>query len=506
MPNQLQSNAMVWLYFTDDAIAKKGKCLYCNQLISYEKSTFSNLTRHLKRKHPEVLGNVSKNHLHYVWNHYTKEPEMKAKCLYCQSCISCPHNSVSNMIRHMKYKHPSIPLVNHVEFIQQEEERLYDEQDSLPDAMEESFKEPELEMESNGDRKIHQDDQEVIEEIVHDTQSQLYVTLTEHMPAQRSNLWSCFKKDPAGTKAKCLLCGQLMSLAKSTFTNLRRHIQRRHPHLLEQVAPQPYTLGSRIWVHFVKEPGKRARCRYCGSTISYQYTTSSLARHMRIKHPNIELEGEITPDAHSQDYEKLYQDDAVSNSVEGLISVNESDGEFEGRNGGLIELQPVKNAELSEPIKLEIIDLNPQPKRNVEQEQEEIVRNTRYQSGRVRHYDQGSIEHNDSEQEYDMTEILEETVIGQIIDPIKTADTTDAGFAKYENTAKGQNPLAFDMRNIPTKAAAYATHVALEIESLHPRQRAIAQKLISDILFNGKLENLTEHSMLIVRVGTFEHE
>lgn len=222
---------------------------------------------------------------------------------------------------------------------------------------------------------------------------------------------------------------------------------------------------------------------------------------MRVKHPNISLEGEITPDVHNPDYEKIYQDDAVPSSVDGLISVNESDGEFEGRNGGLIELQPVKNAELSEPIKLEIIDLNPQPKRNVDQHQEQIERSTRYQSGRVRHYDQGSAEHNDSEQEYDMTEILEETVIGQIMDPIKTADTTDAGYA-----SKRQNSLSFDMRHVSTKAAAYATHVALEIESLHPRQRAIAQKLISDILFNGKLENLTEHSMLIPRVGTFERE
>uniref|UniRef100_A0A182MAB6 BED-type domain-containing protein n=1 Tax=Anopheles culicifacies TaxID=139723 RepID=A0A182MAB6_9DIPT len=388
MPNQLQSNAMVWLYFTDDAVAKKGKCMYCGQLISYEKSTYSNLTRHLKRRHPNVLDNVSK-----------------------------------------KY--------NTVEFIQQDEDRLYNGPPSLQDAIEETFKTPELGIESNlnaiemmpdngtssgkieymntnSHSKINENDQEVIEEIVHDAKS------------------------------------------------------------LQDVQ---YSLGSKIWIHFVKEPGKRARCRYCGSNISYQYTTSSLARHIRIKHPNISLEGEITPDIHSQDYEKLYQDEAVPNSVEGLISANESDGEFEGRNGGLIELQPVKNAELSEPIKLE-----------------------------VRHFDQGSTEQNDSEQEYDMTEILEETVIGQIIDPIKTADTTDAGFAKYENTRKGQNSLGFDMRHISTKAAAYATHVALEIESLHPRQRAIAQKLISDIMFNGKLGNLTEHSMLVVRVGTFERE
>lgn len=329
------------------------------------------------------------------------------------------------------------------------------------------------------------------------------------MPGQRSNMWSCFKKDKMGTKAKCLLCGQLMSLEKSTFTNLRRHIQRRHPHIHDQVAPQTIRLGTKIWFHFVKEFDKRARCRHCESSISYQYTTSSLARHLRARHPNISMDDYATPDVHGEDYEKMYQNGTVPNSVDGLISANESDGEYEGKSNGLIELQPVKNAELSEPIKLEIIDLNPQPKQNAdEQHHEQIERSTNYQQGRVnvRHFEQEVSEQNDSEQEYDMAEILEETVIGQIIDPIKTAETTDAGYAKHANTRKGQNSLSFDMKHIPTKTAAYATHVALEIESLHPRQRAIAQKLISDILFNGKLENLTEHSMLLVRVGTFENE
>ncbi|XP_053665609.1 uncharacterized protein LOC128714754 [Anopheles marshallii] len=320
------------------------------------------------------------------------------------------------------------------------------------------------------------------------------------MPGQRSTLWNCYKKDPNGTKAKCLICGQIMSLAKSTFTNLRRHILRKHPHIQEQVAPQQInTLGNKIWIHFIKEQGKRGRCRYCDRSISYQYTTSSLARHVRIQHPNVWLENDNLTEAPNQDYEKLYQDDGVPNSVDGLMSVNELDGEFEGsRNNGLIELQSVKNAGLSEPIKLEIIDLNPQPKRNDEEQHEQIERNTRFQPERARRYDQRSLEQNDSEQEYDMGEILEETVIGQIIDPIKTAETIDAGYAK--------NSVPFDMKHLPTKAAAYATHIALEIESLLPRQRAIAQKLISDILFNGKLENLTEHSMLIVRVGTFERE
>uniref|UniRef100_A0A182Y5S4 BED-type domain-containing protein n=1 Tax=Anopheles stephensi TaxID=30069 RepID=A0A182Y5S4_ANOST len=331
------------------------------------------------------------------------------------------------------------------------------------------------------------------------------------MPAQRSNLWSFFKKQPTGAKAKCLMCGQMMSLEKSTFTNLRRHIRRKHPSLQDQVTPRPHMLGQRIWSHYVKEPDKKARCRHCDRSITYQYTTSSLARHLRYKHSDVFVEDdvEIVSGYHSQEefIEKMYDESGEQHGVEELISVHESDGEYEYKGGALIELQSVQNAELPEPIKLEIIDLNPQPKQHVDQGHSSIDDGGAHQSAQIHSRDPRSLVHNEHEQDYDIMEVLEETVIEQVILPAPTTSSTGVDEPRHDqNVSKDQLPGGFSMAHIPTKTAAYATYTALEMEALDERQRTIAQKLISDILFNAKLDNLTENSMLVARVGTFEEE
>uniref|UniRef100_A0A182TCQ4 BED-type domain-containing protein n=1 Tax=Anopheles maculatus TaxID=74869 RepID=A0A182TCQ4_9DIPT len=162
MPNRLRANAMVWLYFTNDMEAKKGTCLYCGRVISYEKSTFSNLSRHLKRKHANLLKTEAKSikamqqlH-HYIWNHFAKESGGKAKCAYCHTYLSCPNNIVSNLMRHMKAKHPQIPLEEQLEYIHPDGNRMLNESQLLDDEIEESFKasaslheSEELDMESN---------------------------------------------------------------------------------------------------------------------------------------------------------------------------------------------------------------------------------------------------------------------------------------------------------------------------------------------------------------------
>ncbi|XP_050078172.1 uncharacterized protein LOC126565078 [Anopheles maculipalpis] len=209
MPNRMRANAMVWMYFTNDVEAKKGKCLYCGQIISYEKSTFSNLSRHLRRFHANVMKNEEKSikamqqQEHYVWNHFQKESGGKAKCTYCQTQLSCPNNVVSNLIRHMKAKHPLIQLDNHqLEYIHPDGNRTFLPPQSMDDEIKETFKasaslqeSEELDMESslNGieliahdegsdsvkieyelsdpDGTLLEDDQEVIEEFVHDSDS-----------------------------------------------------------------------------------------------------------------------------------------------------------------------------------------------------------------------------------------------------------------------------------------------------------------------------------------------
>lgn len=44
-----------------------------------------------------------------IWYHFTKF-DKKGKCHYCQQIISCPSGSSSNLKRHLKSKHPTVPL------------------------------------------------------------------------------------------------------------------------------------------------------------------------------------------------------------------------------------------------------------------------------------------------------------------------------------------------------------------------------------------------------------
>uniref|UniRef100_A0A182S8F9 Uncharacterized protein n=1 Tax=Anopheles maculatus TaxID=74869 RepID=A0A182S8F9_9DIPT len=153
--------------------------------------------------------------------------------------------------------------------------------------------------------------------------------------------------------------------------------------------------------------------------------------------------------------------------------------------------------------------MNPQPKQNANQGHCSITDGgSTQQSGKIRPRDHRSLVQNENEQDYDIMEVLEETVIEQVIVPATSTVSSSVVDETRQNNRVNRDQLSngFNMAHIPTKTAAYATYTALEMETLDQRQRTIAQKLISDILFNAKLENLTESSMLVARVGTFEEE
>ncbi|XP_040168837.1 uncharacterized protein LOC120903463 [Anopheles arabiensis] len=355
------------------------------------------------------------------------------------------------------------------------------------------------------------------------------------MSGPRSNLWSFFTRDPTGKTAKCALCNQLMSVEKSTYSNLRRHILRKHPSRRHEVAPRQKTLHNAMWKHFSKEPEKRAKCRHCGTVLTYKYTTSSLGRHMQNKHVKILLEEQQSSAAQfEEEYEEVYEEEGEEEeqgvfpmhsdeersqyAAGGCVSGNESDGEMEC-GGGLIELQPVKNDGLTEPIKLEIVDLNPEPTSNDDPEHEliegSIHHHHHHQSSRITQYDEEAAmmhhhhHHHELGQEDDLSEVIEETVIGQIMGPEDTVHPGPANPTATEDEERKASAgclISSSMKHINTKVATFAVHTALEMESLAAQQRIIAQKLVSDILFNAKLDNLDENSLVIVRVGTFERE
>lgn len=45
-----------------------------------------------------------------VWNHFAPLEEEKAKCIVCPAVISYKRGSTSNLLRHMKKKHPDIDV------------------------------------------------------------------------------------------------------------------------------------------------------------------------------------------------------------------------------------------------------------------------------------------------------------------------------------------------------------------------------------------------------------
>lgn len=46
-----------------------------------------------------------------VWNHFEEVEPKKAKCLYCANILSVPAGNCGNLGRHLKNKHPTVPLV-----------------------------------------------------------------------------------------------------------------------------------------------------------------------------------------------------------------------------------------------------------------------------------------------------------------------------------------------------------------------------------------------------------
>ncbi|CAG9782307.1 unnamed protein product [Diatraea saccharalis] len=46
-----------------------------------------------------------------VWSHFTECENKKAKCVYCAQILTMPSGNVCNLGRHLKNKHPTVPLV-----------------------------------------------------------------------------------------------------------------------------------------------------------------------------------------------------------------------------------------------------------------------------------------------------------------------------------------------------------------------------------------------------------
>uniref|UniRef100_A0A182QNK8 BED-type domain-containing protein n=1 Tax=Anopheles farauti TaxID=69004 RepID=A0A182QNK8_9DIPT len=298
-------------------------------------------------------------------------------------------------------------------------------------------------------------------------------------------VWLYFAKDPTDKKAKCLHCSQIINYAKSSYSNLKRHLARKHPFLLD--IPNKYGLLQKpdnlVMEHFFEMPNKKAKCMHCGIIMSNN-VMSNLRRHMAKKHPTIMLKDRFQSEVVHK-VERLYDgtqsptESMFGSSKASIVSTNDSDMEHDETKHGPIELQPIDSNGLTEPIRIEIVDLNPEPKH---EDDEEVIEDTVHQTDPSTHYHRVSGEHRDTKQVEHMSQMIDESMMDN------------------DSSHNSSHFLSIGLKDINVKSAAYATNVALELESLDRRQRIIAEKLISDVLFHAKLENLTEFSMVLVKV------
>ena len=100
---------------------------------------------------------------------------------------------------------------------------------------------------------------------------------------------------------------------------------------------------------------------------------------------------------------------------------------------------------------------------------------------------------------------LEETLSSQTMEESIVRTSTLQGESKElelnESPRRQDNFFSIGMKDISMKTAIYATNVAMELECLPLRQRIFAQKLIADVMFHAKLDNLTEYAMILGKVN-----
>ncbi|XP_058177216.1 uncharacterized protein LOC131293154 [Anopheles ziemanni] len=217
---------------------------------------------------------------------------------------------------------------------------------------------------------------------------------------------------------------------------------------------------SQIWNHFQMLPCKtRARCFHCQKTITcFRHGTSNCKRHLARKHPNF-YNGKEYIKFNPLDEETLDDGDDDGGNYEPSINDETSQNEEEYT---ITEMQFVDCPE-SKKDALE--------KAGLSKQSNEMTRAVK------RAHDQGAKEELDDSRESKAEQVNESFLRGLMSE-------TD----------------------LSLQGTLYATNVAMQLDNLPEYQRIVAEKLISDVIYNAKLESLCEDSMVVVRVGTFEHD
>lgn len=212
---------------------------------------------------------------------------------------------------------------------------------------------------------------------------------------------------------------------------------------------------SQIWNHFQMLPCKtRARCFHCQKTITcFRHGTSNCKRHLARKHPNF---------YNGKEYIKFNP----------LEEETLDDGDDDGGNyEHSINDETSQNEEEYTITEMQFVDtVCPDTKKDALEKA-------------------GS-----SKQSNDMSRVA------------KREDLDDSRESKSEQVNESFLRGLMSETDLSLQGTLYATNVAMQLDNLPEYQRIVAEKLISDVIYNAKLESLCEESMILVRVGTFEHD
>lgn len=316
---------------------------------------------------------------------------------------------------------------------------------------------------------------------------------------------------------------------------------------IQKMARDLRLTSDETWKHFLKLDGAcRARCNYCHNVISYsEGSASNCKRHLYRKHALILLK-EQSKDACVNVEDILYEEDLDAGAF--VSSFNPSLPSTDD-DSNVKEVQFVKNPYLSEPIRIEIqgtispndgqgdhdgnengVDYQELSGGGTLEVIEQIIPDDPYLSD-----DGNSRADTDSNVQlveyYSLQEPGEEVL--ELARSVKNSSCREikGELVSYQkgskvpvtkNVAGGNNQRSSLQNNsrssmdgmkafcneskVGVRSTVFATNIALELESMNPRQKIIAEKLISDVLYHAKLGALTEHAMVVGRSAVFDYD
>uniref|UniRef100_A0A182JU88 BED-type domain-containing protein n=1 Tax=Anopheles christyi TaxID=43041 RepID=A0A182JU88_9DIPT len=312
-------------------------------------------------------------------------------------------------------------------------------------------------------------------------------------------VWQHFSKDPQEKRGKCFHCGQMISYEKSTLSNLRRHLFRKHQELMNEVdtSSYKYVPVHYVWDHFIKEPEEKAKCVYCQSVLGCpKNVVGNLIRHLKTRHPSLVLE----QDRNQEELFETSRTQYIHESIEESLSATTSLQELELQ---IAELPTIDGSDLPASVKIELVNPYSESSPDVADQEvieEEIIHES-HQDVEIDCEETDSSGHyvdNNHPDEMGASNMIEET---DVVTSANNSLSQDDKIQSHEPSRVQDNFFCIGMNDINMKTAIYATNIAMELESLPPRQRIIAEKLMSDVMFHAKLDNLTEFAMILGKVN-----